>query len=76
MEEKIPIFAEGAPPVGNQSQAIRSSKWVYVSGQTGCDPATGILAEGFDAQTKQMLANLDAILARLAVARRTSLLLH
>ena len=70
MEEKIPIFAEGAPAIGNQSQAIRSGKWVYVSGQTGCDPATGILAEGFDAQTKQMLANLDAILARAGCSKK------
>src|SRR4051794_14426955 len=63
MENKIRVFTEGAPAVGHQSQAVRSSDWLYVSGQTGCDPATGILAEGLDAQTEQMLANLDAILA-------------
>ena len=63
MENKIPIVAEGAPSVATQSQAIRSENLVYVSGQTGCDPATGILAEGLDAQTERMLANLDAILA-------------
>ena len=34
-----------------------------MSGQSGCDPATGSLADGLDAQTERMLANLDAILA-------------
>ncbi|MEY2481899.1 MAG: hypothetical protein QOK24_427 [Verrucomicrobiota bacterium] len=63
MERKIKIVADTAPALRNQSQAIRCENLVYVSGQTGCDPATGSLAEGLDAQTAQMLANLDAILA-------------
>jgi 2-iminobutanoate/2-iminopropanoate deaminase len=51
------------PALRHQSQAIRNENLVYVSGQTGCDPATGSLAEGLDGQTERMLANLDAILA-------------
>ena len=63
MEQKIRIVADTAPALRNQSQAIRCENLVYVSGQTGCDPATGSLADGLDAQTDRMLANLDAILA-------------
>lgn len=63
MEEKVRIVADTGPALRNQSQAIRCENLVYVSGQTGCDPATGSLAEGLDAQTEQMLANLNAILA-------------
>jgi 2-iminobutanoate/2-iminopropanoate deaminase len=63
LEKKIKIVADAAPALRNQSQAIRSENLIYVSGQTGCDPVTGSLAEGLDAQTERMLANLDAILA-------------
>jgi 2-iminobutanoate/2-iminopropanoate deaminase len=63
MEKKVKIVAETAPALPNQSQAIRCENLVYVSGQTGRDPATGSLAEGLDAQTERMLANLDSILA-------------
>ena len=63
MEKKVRIVADTVPALRNQSQAIRCENLVYVSGQTGCDPATGSLAEGLDAQTERMLANLDAILA-------------
>ena len=63
MERKVKIVADTAPVLRNQSQAVRSENLVYVSGQIGCDPATGSLADGLDAQTERMLANLDAILA-------------
>ena len=35
---------------------------VFVAAQSGRDPGTGKLLEGLDAQTKQMLANVEAIL--------------
>jgi 2-iminobutanoate/2-iminopropanoate deaminase len=63
IENKVEIVADRAPAPPSQSQAIRCENLVYVSGQTGCDPATGSLAKGIDAQTERMLANLDAILA-------------
>ncbi|MDY3869982.1 MAG: Rid family detoxifying hydrolase [Clostridiaceae bacterium] len=36
---------------------------VYTSGQLGIDPATGELADGVEAQAKQALENVKAILA-------------
>jgi 2-iminobutanoate/2-iminopropanoate deaminase len=35
---------------------------VFVSGQGGIDPATGVLAEGVEAQTEQCLKNVQTIL--------------
>jgi len=60
---KVRIETNAAPPsTGTHSQAIRVGDMVYTIGQTGRDPATGILREGVEAQTQQMLDNLGAIL--------------
>jgi 2-iminobutanoate/2-iminopropanoate deaminase len=44
------------------SQAIRTEQFVYVSGQLGYSPDGGSLPEGVEAQTRQVLANLQAVL--------------
>ena len=64
MGKKIKIATNAAPPsTGTHSQAIRVGDMVYVTAQTGRDPNTGKLVEGgVEAQTRQMLANLEAIL--------------
>lgn len=55
---------EGAPgAIGPYAQAVSSDGWLYTSGQIGLDPATGRLVEGFEAQARQVLANLGAVLA-------------
>jgi 2-iminobutanoate/2-iminopropanoate deaminase len=58
------IATESAPTaVGPYSQAIRCSSLVYTAGQLGMDPQSGMLAEGgIQAQTRQALANLQAVL--------------
>ena len=64
MASKIKIATNAAPPsIGTHSQAIRVGDLVFVTAQTGRDPNTGKLVEGgVEAQTRQMLANLEAIL--------------
>jgi 2-iminobutanoate/2-iminopropanoate deaminase len=58
-----PITAAGAAAVGPYSHAIDADPFVYLSGQTPLDPATGKLAEGtIGDQTTQCLANLSAVL--------------
>lgn len=58
------IATQAAPAaVGPYSQAIRSGGLVFASGQLGLDPATGKLQEGLEAQTRQTLANLSAVLS-------------
>jgi len=49
--------------VGPYSQAVRCRDLVYTAGQLGMDPQTGRLVEGgVQAQTRQALTNLQAIL--------------
>ena len=63
MVNKIKIATNAAPPsIGTHSQAIRTGDLVFITAQTGRDPETGKLEEGLEAQTRRMLANVDAIL--------------
>ncbi len=48
--------------VGPYSQAVEAGGALYVSGQLPIDGATGKMAEGIEAQTRQSLANLGHIL--------------
>ena len=62
MQKKINTDkAPGA--LGPYSQAVEIDQLVYTSGQLGIDPATGELADGVEAQAKQALENVKAILA-------------
>ncbi|HEX4490754.1 MAG TPA: Rid family detoxifying hydrolase [Acidimicrobiia bacterium] len=49
--------------VGPYSPAVRAGDWVVLSGQVGLDPASGKLADGVEAQARQVLANIAAVLA-------------
>lgn len=49
--------------IGPYSQAVEIDGWLYSSGQIALDPETGEMVEGgFEAQAKQVLRNLDAVL--------------
>lgn len=58
------IFTKEAPaPIGPYSQAIRSGKWLFCSGQGAMDPKTGELVnESVTAETEQTLRNLGSVL--------------
>jgi 2-iminobutanoate/2-iminopropanoate deaminase len=57
------LIAKAAPAaVGPYSHAVRAGKTLYASGQLGIDPVTGALAEGVEAQARQALNNLSAVL--------------
>lgn len=59
---KNAIQTSAAPAaIGTYSQAVRAGDTVYVSGQIGFDPATMQIAEGIEAQTHRVFANLAAI---------------
>ncbi|WP_445151496.1 RidA family protein [Baekduia sp. Peel2402] len=61
--ERQPINAENAPAaVGPYSHAVRSGGFLFLSGQTPLDPATGKLVEGdIGEHTRQCLRNLQAV---------------
>ena len=58
-----PRPAGDPPPKGPYSPAVRAGGFVYVSGQTPRDPATGdLVGTTIDAQSRQTLANLRRVL--------------
>lgn len=59
------VHAPGAPaPDGSFSHAVVAGPFVYVSGQGPFDPDSGeIVGEDVGAQTRQAIANVEAILA-------------
>jgi 2-iminobutanoate/2-iminopropanoate deaminase len=58
-----PIATPNAPPVaGPYSPAVRAGDWIVCAGQVGID-ASGQMAQGVEAQARQVLANIRAVLA-------------
>ena len=54
--------------IGPYSQAVSTHGWLYTSGQVGLDPATGQIVDGgFEAQARQVMANLEQVLASAGV---------
>ena len=64
MAKKI-ISTDKAPAaIGPYSQAIQSANFLYTSGQIALDPSSGeVVTGGIQAQAKQVLENLKAVLA-------------
>lgn len=57
------ISTTNAPAaIGPYSQALRSGNMLFVSGQIPVDPATGVMAEGIEAQAHRALTNLKGVL--------------
>lgn len=55
--------------VGTYSQGVEFNGVNYFSGQIGIDPATSTLVEGFDAQIKQIMKNIDGLLEATNITR-------
>lgn len=57
------ISTDKAPAaIGPYSQAIEVNGMVFTSGVIPVDPATGIIPEGIEAQARQAIGNLAALL--------------
>jgi 2-iminobutanoate/2-iminopropanoate deaminase len=68
MEKTIVRTSEAPAAIGPYSQAVTvqvgDKRMIFTSGQIALDPKTGNMVEGdVDAQTRQVLANLAAVLA-------------
>ena len=60
---KTTISTSQAPAaIGPYAQAVENNGLVITSGQLPIDPATGAFPEGIQAQTRQSLTNVKAIL--------------
>lgn len=65
----MPLEYLGAPPVASDRQArpfspaVRAGDFIYVSGQVPADANGEIVVGGIEAQTRQVMENLGAVLA-------------
>lgn len=56
------ISTKDAPAaIGTYSQAVAAGRTVYLAGQIGLDPKTGLLVDGIEAQTQRVFQNLAAV---------------
>ncbi len=63
------ISTQSAPAaIGPYSQAIKTGNMLFISGQIPIDPATGLMADGIKAQTRQSIANIKAILKEVGLS--------
>ena len=60
--KKIINTSNAPKAVGPYSQAVEANGTLYISGQLPVDPLTGAMPEGIEAQTRQCLQNVIAIL--------------
>ncbi|SKA72345.1 RidA family protein [Desulfobaculum bizertense] len=57
------VHTDAAPAaIGPYSQAVIKDSTLFISGQLPVDPKTGELVEGIEAQARQSLTNVKAIL--------------
>jgi len=70
MSDRETIHTSAAPAaIGPYAQAVAAGPYVFASGQIGLDPATAQLVDGgVDAQTRQVMANVAAVLAAAGLA--------
>jgi 2-iminobutanoate/2-iminopropanoate deaminase len=63
MTKSVVSTTRAPAAIGPYSQAIRAGELVFCSGQIALDPASGQMVEGgVEAETKQVLENLGAVL--------------
>ncbi len=63
MYNKTIVDTDLAPAaVGTYSQGVAVGDTFYFSGQIGINPKTGVLADSFGAQLRQVLDNIDGLL--------------
>ena len=61
MPKQIIASKDAPAAIGPYSQAVRVGDTVYMSGQIGLDPTTGMLVEGIEAQAHQVFLNMRAV---------------
>lgn len=70
MKKEIIKSPKAPAAIGPYSQAVKVGDTLYCSGQIALDPSTGELVnESVEAETRQVLENLSAVLAEADFAR-------
>jgi 2-iminobutanoate/2-iminopropanoate deaminase len=81
MADRVVISTASAPPaLGPYSQAVIAGGLVFTAGQVGLVPGSTTLPEGIEAQTRQALENIRAIVeaagSGLGKVVKTTVFLH
>jgi 2-iminobutanoate/2-iminopropanoate deaminase len=61
-KSKAVLTVRAPAPIGPYSQAVKTGRTLFISGQLGLDPETGNLKLDLRSQTEQALENIEAIL--------------
>ena len=62
-QREVLIPVKAPKPIGPYSVGIRSGDWVFTSGMIGIEPDEVVIIEGgMEAETRQVLINLENIL--------------
>jgi 2-iminobutanoate/2-iminopropanoate deaminase len=70
MTTKTIVKTDNAPAaIGPYSQGVGVNGTFYFSGQIGLDPKTQVLVEGFSAQLKMVMQNIDGLLVSQGLSR-------
>lgn len=70
MMTKTIVKTDNAPAaIGPYSQGVGINGTFYFSGQIGLDPKTQVLVEGFSAQLKTVMQNIDGLLGSQGLSR-------
>ena len=56
------VEVPGIPAIGPYAQAVKAGGLLFVSGQPGLDPTTGLAGPTFSEQAQQAFANLGVVL--------------
>ena len=68
--KKILSTKKAPAAIGTYSQGVVLDNLIFTSGQIGIDPSTGtIMQGGIEAETKQVLENIDSVLIECCVDR-------
>jgi len=62
MDKKLIATDKAPAAIGPYSQGAQKGNLLFVSGQLPIDPLTGTMAQGIEAQTRQSLENVKAII--------------
>lgn len=62
MKKEVIKSAKAPAAIGPYSQAIKTGNLMFCSGIIPVDPATGVIAEGIEAQTRQVMENIKGLL--------------
>jgi 2-iminobutanoate/2-iminopropanoate deaminase len=62
MKTEVVCTPNAPAPVGPYSQAVKAGDTLYCAGQIPLNPSTGAIPDGIEAQTRQVLENLKAVL--------------